>query len=185
MGKCVSREQRKKCSARAQRGPSRDPGGDLGLLGSAEPQVDCSASLLGQRKEEDTLAFFLSLVRKHSSTWRFICTGLKWLEQSSNYLPDFLFCIHGLPALPLPPTNVPQTHLTHVLPLGKASMAPSGALHTHLLTCPQLHPLLQGRPRKCDRGPRLSEPLPAAAEQSMRQAWDACQRPWLPATDIV
>lgn len=137
----------------ARPGPSGDPGGDPGLLGSAEtegesgPQVDCSASLLGQRKAEDTPVFLLGLVRKHSSIWRFICTGLKWLEQSPNYLPDFLSCIHGLSALPLPPTNVPQTHHTHVLPLGKASTAPSGALHTHLLACPQLHPLLQGRPR--------------------------------------
>lgn len=79
MGKCVSREQRQKCSARAQLGPSRDPGGDHGssdpqrLKGNLghKPTVQLPDSA-GERKR--TPVFLLSLVRKHSSPRWFICT---------------------------------------------------------------------------------------------------------------
>lgn len=68
-------------------------------------------------------------------------------QQSPNHCPDFSFCIHFLPPLPLPPTNRPDTPCTSHLAASKQSIAPqcstnkrstllAGAPCTHLLTHP-------------------------------------------------
>lgn len=103
--------------------------------------LHCSPYPLGQAKGRGLIqVFFLDLLRRHLS----IQSGLsepdvRGRQQSPNYSPDFLSCIHFLPALPLSPTNLPQTHMS-----SHCRKALNSSEHSPPHLPSQLRPLLQG-----------------------------------------